>query len=106
MQKTFTLRHLFRFRNAFLNKFKIPMKKPLKKKLIITTAILMANSTFFFGKNVFFDEPKSNDNVENKLTEHQKKLQSLSKLVKVMKLLLFIYLICFYFSMKLVFHLK
>ena len=90
MQKAFTLKCFFRFKNSFINKFKIPSNKPLRKKILLTTAILFANSTYIIGKKIFFDEPKDHENeIQPADDERQKKIQGLSKLTKVFILIFF-----------------
>jgi len=80
MHKTFFLRNFLRF-GIRKNPFKIFKTTNLKKKLFLAGSVLIANTTFSLARIIFFDEPK--EDVQQKPPEIQKKMEGLSKLVKV-----------------------
>lgn len=84
MLKTLKFRRLLGFGNSFVNRLKLSLKKPLRKKILLASTIIFAHTTLIFGQTIFFDEPKEEIDEEiKKKNELKKKIESLSRLVKV-----------------------
>lgn len=95
MHKAFSIKHILKSSNLFIRKFKpIPFKHFTKKAKLATT--LFFTNAFFFGKIIFFDEPKEQVPTEAQ-DERKKKIEGLARLAKV----LFLTILSFIFlSMK------
>ena len=80
MNKASFFRNFLRFGKK-INPIGVARSFNFRKKIILAGSLLIANATYRFSRIIFFDEPK--DDEEQKNLENNKKIEGLSKLVKV-----------------------
>ena len=84
MNKASFLRNFWRFGKK-ISGFRAAKTFNFNKKIVLAGSLLFANATYRFSRIIFFDEPK--DDEEHKNLENKKKIEGLSKLVKVLCLI-------------------
>lgn len=81
MNKASFFRNFWRFGKK-IGGFRAAKTLNFNKKIVLAGSLLIANTAYRFSKIIFFDEPKVDE--EQKNLENRKKIEGLSKLVKVL----------------------